>query len=82
MWYLIGRFRCLACKALKTVDERARRSLYSRNFGVCRTCFETWERSGRKCVRCKGEVSEAQELAFFKDLESLGHYDCGGTRLA
>ncbi len=81
MWILIGRFRCLTCKAIKPVDGRARRSVYRRNFGVCRTFLEAWEQSGRKCVRCKGEVSETQELAFSTDLNSYRHYDCGGTRL-
>ena len=81
MWFLIGRFRCVACKALKSADTRARRSHYQRNFGVCRTCLEGWERNGRNCVRCKNQVTGAQELAFFRDFESFGHYDCGGTRL-
>ena len=81
MWFLIGRFRCLACDGLKGVGDRSRRSPYRRSFGVCRTCYDTWERSGRKCARCKGEVKGSQEVAVFTEQKSFAHYDCGGTRL-
>ena len=81
MWFLIGRFRCLACDGLRSVGDRSRRSSYRRGSGVCRPCYETWERSGRKCARCKSEVKGGQELAFFTDQKGFAHYDCGGTRL-
>ncbi len=72
MWFLIGRFRCLACQALKSAKDRASRSQYRRNFGVCRTCLEGWEKAGRKCGRCKDQVTGGQALAYFRDLESFG----------
>ena len=81
MWYLVGRFRCLACDTVQRVGERSRRSPYRRGYGVCRTCYEMWERSGRKCARCKAEVKGGQEVALLTDQKAFTHYDCGGTRL-
>jgi len=82
MWFLIGLFRCAACDALKSVADRARRSPFKRGFGVCRTCYEGWERRGRRCTRCWGEVKATQVLAFFTERNAFGHLDCGGAQLA
>lgn len=81
MWTPVGYFRCVACDEVKRVSARARRSPYRRRFGVCVSCFESWERKGRLCVRCWGPVNQGLDLAFLSDKRAFGHVACGGALL-
>jgi hypothetical protein len=50
--------------------------------GVCRICFEKWVSEGAQCAICHQAVPGSQEVGFFPQKKSLGHYDCGsGMRL-
>lgn len=48
---------------------------------VCRTCFDQWERTGRRCAECQTAVTGMQEVGAFFERRALGHADCGGFRL-
>ena len=82
MWFLFGRFRCALCDALHPKANLAGRSLHQRGFGVCRKCYEGWQQGGRLCTKCKSDVKGTQEVAFFPDRRALGHFDCGGIKVA
>lgn len=50
--------------------------------GVCRACFEKWMTGGSPCAICHQAVHGTQDVGFFSQKKSLGHYDCGsGIRL-
>lgn len=81
MWFMFGRFRCQACDTVIPVANRAGRSPHRRGFAVCKKCYGGWDRGGRKCTRCHNEVKGTQEVAFFGEGKSFGHFDCGGIQL-
>jgi len=77
-WF--GKFQCALCGQQRPMAERARRSERP-PLHFCAGCVERWTRAGRKCVRCGAAVTGAQELGFFPEQKTFGHYDCGGLRL-
>ena len=82
MWFLMGRFRCQACETRQPTANLAGRLAQKRGVGVCRKCYEDWQRGGRVCAKCKSDVKGTQEVAFFPDRRAFGHFDCGGIKMA
>ncbi len=80
--FQLGWFRCEACNKVKPLSQRQWRSPFERGFGVCRGCYETWERLGRRCPRCWRQVGRDEALAFHIDRSTFGHFLCGGALLA
>jgi hypothetical protein len=77
--FVLG-MRCAACGKRQPAKEM-KRSPRDRRMAICPDCLAKWEQNGRHCVRCKEEVKGVQALAYFRTLEGLGHYDCGGVEI-
>lgn len=76
----LGKFQCALCGQQRPTAECARRS-EKPPLSFCAACVEGWSRTGRKCIRCGAAVGGSQELGFFPEEKSLGHYHCGPVRL-
>jgi hypothetical protein len=48
--------------------------------GICHICYAQWMTEGAQCAICHQAVRGTQEVGFFPQKKSLGHYDCGGGR--
>jgi predicted amidophosphoribosyltransferase len=80
--FQLGWFRCEKCHRMRPLSQRRWRSPYERGFGVCRECYEAWERLGRRCPRCWRQVAPDEALAFLTERNTFGHFFCGGALLA
>ena len=61
--------------------REARRGQDGRGAFVCPSCYEQWEKAGRKCVACETSVRGMQDVGIFVDRKGFGHADCSGVRL-
>jgi hypothetical protein len=77
----LGIVTCVVCRS-QVPEKQAVRGRHRRNIGVCRPCYDNWERSGRSCADCHSPVRGAQEIGVFPDRQALGHVDCGAVWLA
>jgi predicted amidophosphoribosyltransferase len=77
----LSKVTCIVCRHEVSGND-AVRGRHRREIGVCRTCYDDWERSGRSCADCRVPVRGAQEVGVFPDRHAFGHADCGAVWLA
>ena len=77
----LGKVTCTICHA-HIAQSEALRARHQKGVGVCRVCYEQWERSGKSCADCHLPVRGSQEMGMFTDRGSFGHADCGAVWLA
>lgn len=75
-----GKKTCAFC-GIQVPARQTLRAPDRKNESVCRSCYEQWERSGRRCAECQTTVHGLQEIGAFFERRALGHADCGGVRL-
>ena len=76
-----GKATCVFCDH-RVASRQVLRVRDARGVAICVGCYESWERSGRKCGACGSVVHGPQEVsAFEKPRPTFGHADCGGMRL-
>jgi len=76
-----GKVTCTVCHA-QIPQNQALRAKHKKDVGVCKGCYEQWERSGKPCADCHLPVRGSQEMGVFTDRGSFGHADCGAEWLA
>jgi hypothetical protein len=77
----LGKATCVFCDH-RVGSKEVLRARDLRGVAICVSCYESWERSGRKCGACGAVVHGPQEVsAFDKPRRTFGHADCGGMRL-
>lgn len=79
--FWLGKVTCGVCN-VAVPKTQATRALERGFASVCETCYESWNASGRICVKCQRPVYAFQPAGFFVDRRALGHVDCGGALLA
>lgn len=77
----LGKFTCAVCGA-HAPEKGALRGRHRKDVGVCKACYDDWERSGRSCADCHAPVRGAQEIGVFPDRHAFGHADCGAVWVA
>lgn len=76
----LGKVTCIVCRG-QVSGKQALCGRHRKDIGVCRTCYDSWERSGRSCADCRYPVQGAQEVGVFPDRLAFGHADCGAVWL-
>jgi hypothetical protein len=77
----LGTFTCAVC-GVRVSGKRVLRGRHRKGVGVCRACYDEWERAGRPCADCHRPVRGAQEIGVCPDRHVFGHADCGGVWVA
>jgi len=76
----LGLKKCSFCGARVATQDAWRAPDRAKGY-VCRSCYETWARAGKKCDRCQRSVGSFQTVGAFFDQRALGHTECGGLRI-
>jgi predicted amidophosphoribosyltransferase len=75
-----GRIECTVCG--KSFPKKEGKVFVGNSKGgICRNCFEQWTKEGSSCAACSQPVHGTQDVGFFLQKKSMGHYDCGGIRM-
>jgi hypothetical protein len=77
----LGKFACAVCGSQVSAGQ-VLRGRHRKDVGVCRACYDAWDRSGRTCIDCHSPVRGAQEIGVFPDRHAFGHADCGAVWVA
>ena len=78
--FRIGQTICVLCRT-RIAARDVLRGRVSKGVIVCRSCFEEWERAGRRCVACDTPVHGGQDTGVFMHRPGFGHADCGAVWL-